>query len=140
MHEDSTYRVRFQEAQRQAAGMLEDEAVRRAHEGVKRPVLYKGKPVLIQGEPLYEVTYSDTILMRLLEAYDPERFKPRVEQWAPWDGDLNKLTPAQAKVVADQLVQQLTGGDPVKIEALRRKALQPAAQQIVDVKPDARFS
>jgi hypothetical protein len=35
--------------------------------------LYKGKPVVIQGEPLYEITYSDAILIRLLEAYDPER-------------------------------------------------------------------
>jgi hypothetical protein len=57
-----------------AGRMLEDEAVRRAHEGVRRLLTYKGKPIRIQGEHLYETTYSDSLLQFLLKAYDREGF------------------------------------------------------------------
>ena len=47
-------------------------------EGVCRPVLYRGKQVYIQGEPLFEIDYSDQFLIRLLEAYNPEKYRRRV--------------------------------------------------------------
>jgi hypothetical protein len=141
MREDSTYRVQFQEAQCQAAGMLEDEAVRRAHDGVKKLILYKGKPVMIQGEPLFEHQYSDMLLIRLLEAYNPERFGRRYEDAQVWDGDLAKLSPQQLAKVVDQLQWQLTNGDEAKIAALRQKALEkPAREQTLDVKPNGAAS
>jgi HTH-type transcriptional regulator/antitoxin HigA len=42
---DPAYQQAFRAAQEQVGLELEDEAVRRPVEGVKRPVLYKGKPV-----------------------------------------------------------------------------------------------
>jgi hypothetical protein len=42
---DPTYRAAFEEAETQTAQALEDEAIRRAMVGVRRPVLYKGAPV-----------------------------------------------------------------------------------------------
>jgi hypothetical protein len=36
-----------------------DEAVRQAVEGVRRPVPYRAKQVHIQGEPLFEIEFSD---------------------------------------------------------------------------------
>jgi hypothetical protein len=45
---------------------LQDEAVRRAVEGIRRPVLYRGKQVYIHGEPLFDIEYSDQLLIRLL--------------------------------------------------------------------------
>jgi len=50
---------------------LEDEAVRRAHEGVDKPVYQGGKHVGDVRE------YSDTLLITLLKARRPEKFKDR---------------------------------------------------------------
>jgi len=32
-------------------------------------VLYRGKQVYIQGEPLFDIEYSDQLLIRLLEVF-----------------------------------------------------------------------
>ena len=50
LREDPTYEARFKEAERVAARTLEDEAVRRAHEGLHRAVRYKGKVVGYESE------------------------------------------------------------------------------------------
>jgi hypothetical protein len=63
MRKDATYAARFEEARQQAAQSLEDEAVRRAVEGTRRPVLYRDKQVYIQGEPLFQIKYSDQLLI-----------------------------------------------------------------------------
>lgn len=71
-----------------AADRLEDEAVRRAVEGVERPVMYHGKPVLIpvdpkqlrgKKKPLLVHDYSDALLMALLKAKKPKEYRDRVE-------------------------------------------------------------
>src|SRR5574337_1699712 len=51
---------------------LEDEAVRRAHEGTLKPVYQGGKKVGTIRE------YSDTLLIFMLKARRPERFKERL--------------------------------------------------------------
>ena len=53
---------------------LEDEAARRAMEGTLRPVFYKGAKVGTVRE------YSDTLLIFLLKARDPEKYADRVKQ------------------------------------------------------------
>ena len=91
MAEDPTYPSRFREAQRLAICALEDEAIRRGHEGVKRLVRYKGRPVkLSDGTYLFETEYSDNLLMFLLKSYDRERFGDKTEnnvwsklEWQP---------------------------------------------------------
>ncbi len=60
---------------------LEDEAVRRAHEGVLKPVFHGGKKV---GE-IRE--YSDTLLMFSLKARRPEKYRERVDNRV--SGDVN---------------------------------------------------
>lgn len=45
LDQDETYPARFREAMRVAIRTLEDEAVRRAYEGERKLVNYKGKPV-----------------------------------------------------------------------------------------------
>jgi uncharacterized protein YoaH (UPF0181 family) len=53
-----------------------------------------------------------------------------------WDGNLNALTPSQLKMVGEQLIRQVTNGDPHKIAELRRKALEkPTSERTIDVKP-----
>jgi hypothetical protein len=69
---DPTYPPRFAEAQRRAVRSLEDEAVRRGREGVRRAVYHKGK---IVG---YETEYSDSLLLAVLRANDPGKFQPAI--------------------------------------------------------------
>lgn len=61
------------EAIEQAADMMEAEALRRAVHGVQEPVYYKGK---IVGHVL---KYSDVMLIFLLKAARPEKFRERFE-------------------------------------------------------------
>lgn len=76
----------FSDAQQAAADMLEDEAVRRAREGVRRPVMYRGKqielynPVSRKKEPLWEIEYSDVLIMFLLRGFRPQKYAPKANQ------------------------------------------------------------
>jgi hypothetical protein len=75
-------------------------------EGVRRPVLYRGKQVYIQGKPLFDIEYSDQLLIRLLEAFNPEKYGRRVEQINLMDIDPDKLTPEVLDKLADHLIQK----------------------------------
>jgi hypothetical protein len=70
---DPLYVEAFAEAQQMAIHALEEEAVRRAREGVTRAVYYKGEKV---GE---EQEYSDTLLIFLLKVLKPETYRERFE-------------------------------------------------------------
>ena len=124
LRKDATYPARFAEARERATQTLEDEAVRRAVEGVRRPVLYRGKQVYIQGEPLFEIEYSDQLLIRLLEAYNPEKYGRRVEQINLMDIDPDKLTPAQLDKIAEHLIQKALAGKPEAMVAEARRRLE----------------
>ena len=71
MEDDPAYEKAFRLAEKRAARTLEDEAVRRAHEGLRKAVWYKGK---IVG---YETEYSDTLLLALLKGNAPDKFRER---------------------------------------------------------------
>ncbi|WPV66298.1 hypothetical protein [Chitinophaga sp. LS1] len=64
----------FKSASKMSVGVLEDEAQRRAVKGVKKGVYYKGKRIAWVQE------YSDTLLIVLLKAHAPEKYKDRVAQ------------------------------------------------------------
>ena len=101
--------------------MLEDEAVRRAKDGVRRPLVYKGKQVYIQGEPIYQIEYSDHLVIRLLEANAPDKWKPRTENKNINEWDLSKLSSEQLEMLAHQWILQATGNDPALAEQTRRE-------------------
>src|SRR5580704_17843420 len=82
LKEDPTYKARFDAATSQAARTLEDEAVRRAHEGIKKAIRYKGK---ILG---YETEYSDSLLLALLKANAPDKFVDRSQLSGPDGGPI----------------------------------------------------
>lgn len=72
--EEEGYRTSFQDAQDDAVDLLEEEARRRAVEGVEEPVgWYQGSP----GGTVLK--YSDTLLMFLLKGIRPEKYRERVE-------------------------------------------------------------
>jgi len=69
---DPAYAAAFNEAREQAAQVLEDEAVRRAHEGVEEPIFQGGRRVGTVRK------YSDVLLIFLLKGLRPDRYKERV--------------------------------------------------------------
>jgi hypothetical protein len=90
------FKEAWTEALEAAADLLELEARRRAHDGVDVPVLYRGKLcgtwVDAQGQPVAEGTpaaslvpltirkYSDALLMFLLRAYRPDKFRDQARR------------------------------------------------------------
>lgn len=79
MREDPDYVGAFHLAEEMAASALEDEARRRALQGVKRLKFHKGDPIIDPdtGEPYFEHEYSDTLLIFLLKSVYPEKFRER---------------------------------------------------------------
>jgi len=69
--EDEEFKADWDKALEIAADLLEEEAVRRAHDGVKKPVFQGGKRV---G---YVQEYSDTLLIFLLKGTKPKKFGDR---------------------------------------------------------------
>jgi hypothetical protein len=65
---DENYRQAFKAAREQAVDALEDEAVRRANEGVERAVTVAGEREIVKE-------YSDTVLIFLLKGARPERYR-----------------------------------------------------------------
>jgi hypothetical protein len=71
---DPDFKKQFKKARKVAVGVLEDEAVRRAVEGIDKPIFYKGKRVKAKVKE-----YSDTLLIVLLKANAPKKYKDRVQ-------------------------------------------------------------
>jgi len=70
---DEAYAKAFREAKERASEFLEDEARRRAVEGVLEPVFYEGD---VCG---HKRRYSDTLLIFLLKGNNPEKFGDRLD-------------------------------------------------------------
>lgn len=104
MKTDPEYKRVFEENERIAIGVLEDEATRRAVEGVQEPVIYQGnlcyEPVMdIDGRPVLDIEgnprlkplvirkYSDSLLQFLLRGARPEKYRERFQH--THSGDLN---------------------------------------------------
>ena len=66
---DPAYKEEFESSRDEAAQILEDEAVRRAEQGVDEPVFYKGE---VCGSVR---KYSDTLLIFLLNGAMPDKYK-----------------------------------------------------------------
>lgn len=71
MKDDPLYKEAFSEAKREACDNLEEEATRRAMEGVEEPVFYEGE---VCGS---KQRYSDTLLIVLLKANMPDKYIER---------------------------------------------------------------
>jgi hypothetical protein len=71
MKADPTYAKCFETVKAIAIQSLEDEAVRRAKDGYLAPVVSAGKIVT------FERKYSDQLMMKLLQRFNPEAYKDR---------------------------------------------------------------
>lgn len=91
---DKVYAERFAEAQEDAIEFLEQEARRRAIVGVEQPVVYQGRfcyetdPSTGQRRQLAIRKYSDALLIFLLKAARPERYRDRFEHTGPEGGSI----------------------------------------------------
>jgi hypothetical protein len=74
LENDKNFKAKFKKARKVAVGVLEDEAHRRAVEGVDKPIFYKGKRVKAKVKE-----YSDTLLIVLLKANAPKKYRERVQ-------------------------------------------------------------
>jgi hypothetical protein len=77
---DEEFAQRWRSAVEEGADRLEDEAIRRARDGVERPVFYQGK---IVG---YTREYSDQLLIMLLRAKRPQIYRRRNGNVEPQGG------------------------------------------------------
>jgi hypothetical protein len=78
---DEEFAMRWRDAIEEGIDRLEDEAIRRARDGVKRPVFYMGQVVGHVQE------YSDSLLKFLLEAKRPAVYRARNINVMPPDRD-----------------------------------------------------
>jgi hypothetical protein len=99
---DASFASAWEEAEEHAADALEVEAWRRAVEGVPEPLVSSGKVVRDDdGQPLAIRRYSDNLLLALLKARRPERFKDRaVVEHDIADGLADRLEAARQRALA----------------------------------------
>ena len=98
---DQAYKEAFETVEDEVAQALENEAIRRAYEGIKRPVLYKGTPVKVGRRILYQHEFSDTLLLALLKRFRPAQYREHIA--AEVSGSINlveRLTAANARLIA----------------------------------------
>lgn len=72
MANDPDYRARFEAARDELVDSLEQEAIRRARDGVVKGVYHNGTLIATEHQ------YSDTLLIFLLKANRPDKFKDRI--------------------------------------------------------------
>jgi hypothetical protein len=120
---DPTYADRFADAERKATRRLRDEAYRRAHDGVKRAIRYRGHIVA------YDLEYSDTLMLAMLKALDPA-FRDRT----------GPLVNIDMRAELERKLEEIAfGGDQAKIEAWRRgeaPAIEPAIYKDAAEEPE----
>jgi hypothetical protein len=111
MANDPDYKDQFREAENRANDRLEQEARRRAVEGLRRLKFGKdGRPLIDPetGQPYYEHEYSDTLLIFLLKGAMPEKYKERVsaEHSGPGGGPIEtkETTHIINEIVADPVI------------------------------------
>lgn len=87
LKEDQDYAREFAIAHDEAIQTLEDEAIRRAHEGIAKPLVYQGQFMYASyhkngkgiGPPLAIQEYSDSLLMFLLRGARPAKYRERFQ-------------------------------------------------------------
>jgi hypothetical protein len=112
--EDPVFAEAWEDAEERAADALEAEALRRAVVGVPVPLVSAGKVVRDdEGQPLVIRQFSDPLLITLLKARRPERFKDRT---------------VIEHDISDRVAERL--------EAARLRALDALTAPVIDATPE----
>ena len=115
--EDPEFAREYRHALNDAADLLEAEAIRRARAGTDKPVFYKGVPCGKIRE------YSDTLLIFMLKAIRPKKYRERHEISGPKGGPIRVTNEREivAKLQADPeaasamdlIASRLAHNDPI---------------------------
>jgi hypothetical protein len=108
LKDDPEYPALFRHAEKQACDRLEQEARRRAVEGVKKPVFHGGKQVGVVQE------YSDTLLIFLMKGAMPHKYKDRIasEQSGPGGGPIEmNVQMSRIAGMSDEELKKILGGE-----------------------------
>ncbi len=126
LKEDPTYRPRFEDAELRAAQTLQDEAVRRAHQGVRKAIYHRGHVV---G---YETEYSDRLMELMLKALNPEKFRERVEHSGIDLPPVNQIISIQFVIPNDD---STAGGAaiPVQAEPIQDSLRGPGSGEVLGI-------
>jgi hypothetical protein len=117
---DAEYAGAFENTKDQAAQLLEDEAVRRAHQGVEEPLTWQGQFTYKRravkdaegnttlenyGKPLSINRKSDALLQFLLKGFRPDKYRDRVsaEVSGPAGGPISLEHDVLKKLSDDEL-------------------------------------
>lgn len=139
LKDDPEYAKKFRVDGTRDIQRLEDEAFRRAYEGIRRPVLNNGKQVYYDGQPLYVHVYSDRLLIRLLRARQPKKYKDNkvvTIDLGDWDGDLSKLSVPQLEAYWGEIDAAIRANKPTAVSQDSEPA-PPASETAPPVSNDA---
>jgi hypothetical protein len=116
---DPAFAAGWEEAEQIAADGLEDEARRRAVEGVPEPLVSAGKIVRDDdGQPIAIRRYSDPLLLALLRAHRPPRRERSVRFQLPALGTAADAAQAMAVITAAVAAGDLTPGEAAELSRL----------------------
>jgi len=104
VQQDSEYGAEFNDANEEVTDALEQEARRRALEGVEEPVFYRGERVGSARK------YSDQLLMFLLMAKRPEQFRERLDITSKVDHGIGLIDPEITKTLTDSELETAQNG------------------------------
>jgi hypothetical protein len=98
---DVDFAAEWEQAQEQAADLLEQEARRRAHDGWDEPVFGS----LGQGQGSGEIgtvrKYSDTLLIFLLKGVRPEKYRERADVKHSGHIDVSRLSDDELRAIVE---------------------------------------
>ena len=116
---DPAFANGWEEAEEIAADRLEDEARRRALEGVPEPLVSAGKLVRDDdGQPIMVRRYSDNLLAALIKAHRPPPRERSVHFQLPALHSMADAAGAMASIVAGVAAGEITPGEATELSRL----------------------
>jgi len=116
---DPAFASAWQDAEEIAADLLEDEARRRAVEGVAEPLVSGGKLVRDDsGQPIMVQRYSDNLLLALLKAHQPRRREKSLRLQLPALHSRADAGRAIASITAAVAAGEITLGEAAELSRL----------------------
>ena len=147
LQESEQFKKAFELHEQIAARNLEDEAYRRAHDGVRKLKFFKGEPIMVKNpdtgelEPYVEHEYSDSLAQFLLRGLKPDKYREKPEPPPPVVS-VSPITVNVQQIILDALAE-FPDAKPLvarKLLELERAQSQPKtnghAADVVDLKPE----
>ena len=121
---DPEFAAAFEEAKEDAADSLEDEARRRAVEGVEEPIIINGKVVATRRK------YSDGLLAMLLKAAKPEKYRDSVaKKQQPGQSDI------RPELIYERMIEQVMAeAKAAGLEITRAEAIEVCAKFMPEIR------